>query len=130
MLEFPVLFLGATPQKTPALYSLMNYADMALGTWYPQGGMHKVIEGMVQLAEELGVKFKFNSAVERIELKNGTATGLRVNNEFHPFDYIVAGADYHHVEQNLLPESLRRYDETYWENRVMAPSSLDFLFRN
>ena len=29
MLEFPVLFLGATPEKTPALYSLMNYADMA-----------------------------------------------------------------------------------------------------
>ncbi|MFM7195142.1 MAG: phytoene desaturase family protein, partial [Bacteroidota bacterium] len=33
LLEFPVLFLGATPQDTPALYSLMNYADIALGTW-------------------------------------------------------------------------------------------------
>ena len=33
LLEFPVLFLGALPQNTPALYSLMNYADMQLGTW-------------------------------------------------------------------------------------------------
>ncbi|MEM9848882.1 MAG: FAD-dependent oxidoreductase, partial [Bacteroidota bacterium] len=35
LLEFPVLFLGATPENTPALYSMMNYADMSLGTWYP-----------------------------------------------------------------------------------------------
>ncbi|MEY4903705.1 MAG: hypothetical protein RLZZ292_1520, partial [Bacteroidota bacterium] len=63
LLEFPVLFLGATPQNTPALYSLMNYADMALGTWYPKGGMHKIIEGMVRLAEELGVKIELNQEV-------------------------------------------------------------------
>ena len=44
LLEFPVLFLGAMPKDTPALYSLMNYADMELGTWYPMGGMYKFIE--------------------------------------------------------------------------------------
>ena len=55
ILEFPVLFLGATPQNTPALYSLMNYADMRLGTWYPKKGMFEVINAMVSLAEELGV---------------------------------------------------------------------------
>ena len=36
LLEFPVLFLGAMPNETPALYSLMNYADIKLGTWYPK----------------------------------------------------------------------------------------------
>ncbi len=46
LMEFPVLFLGALPQNTPALYSLMNYADIKLGTWYPQGGMYKIVEGM------------------------------------------------------------------------------------
>ncbi|MEL7160903.1 MAG: phytoene desaturase family protein, partial [Bacteroidota bacterium] len=57
LLEFPVLFLGATPANTPALYSLMNYADLKLGTWYPLGGMHKIIEGMVNVARGLGVEF-------------------------------------------------------------------------
>jgi phytoene desaturase len=126
LLEFPVLFLGATPRKTPALYSLMNYADMALGTWYPQGGMHRVIDGMVQLAGELGVRFEFSSTVNQIELNAIKAKGITVNNTFRPFDYIVAGADYHHVEQTLLPESFRRYTENYWQDRVMAPSSLIF----
>jgi phytoene desaturase len=126
LLEFPVLFLGSTPEKTPALYSLMNYADMALGTWYPKGGMHKIIEGMVNVALSLGVSFEFGSIVEQIEMNRTKAKGLRVNGQFRPFDYIVAGADYHHVEQTLLPESHRRYTERYWDNRVLAPSSLIF----
>jgi phytoene desaturase len=126
LLEFPVLFLGATPQNTPALYSLMNYADMALGTWYPQGGMHKIIEGMVQLATELGVTFEFNSSVKKLELNAVKAKGIIVNDTFRPFDYIVAGADYHHVEQQLIPEGYRTYSEDYWQKRTLAPSSLIF----
>ncbi|NBW35403.1 MAG: phytoene desaturase [Cytophagia bacterium] len=126
LLEFPVLFLGATPENTPALYSLMNYADLALGTWYPEGGMHKIVEGMVSVAKQQGVKFKFNSAVQAIVVEGDHAKGVTVNNTFHAFDYVVAGADYHHVEQHLLPPDYRRYDETYWDKRVMAPSSLIF----
>lgn len=126
LLEFPVLFLGATPQKTPALYSLMNYADMALGTWYPRGGMFEVINGMVQLAGSLGVKFEYNSSVQQISMNGTRAKGLLVNGVVRELDYIVASADYHHVEQHLLPPDYRRYTEDYWQRRTMAPSSLIF----
>lgn len=126
LLEFPVLFLGATPEKTPALYSLMNYADMQLGTWYPQGGMHKIIEGMVSLAESLGVTFQFNSRVEQILVENQRAKALVVNGKRKAFDYIVAGADYQHVEQGLLPKPSRKYNEAYWNSRKLAPSALVF----
>ncbi len=126
LLEFPVLFLGAKPSKTPALYSLMNYADMSLGTWYPMGGMHKIVEAMVTLAKSLGVKFLFNHTAEAIEMNGVKAKGLNLNGQIHEFDYIVAGADYHHVEQHLLPEKYRRYGKAYWDKRVLAPSSLIF----
>ncbi len=126
LLEFPVLFLGATAQKTPALYSLMNYADMALGTWYPKGGMNKIVEGMTRLAIEQGVTFQFNSEVSAFSMKDSSIQSIVVNGEAKDFDYIVAGADYHHVEQHLLPPEFRRYDESYWQNRAMAPSSLIF----
>jgi phytoene desaturase len=126
LLEFPVLFLGATPQKTPALYSLMNYADLALGTWYPMGGMHKIVEAMVAVAKEQGVNFEFSSPVQRFEMNGTRAKGLIVNDSLKKFDYVVASADYHHVEQDLLPEKFRRYDEAYWDKRVLAPSSLIF----
>ncbi len=126
ILEFPVIFLGATPRRAPALYSLMNHADIALGTWYPMGGMFEVIKGFEALAKSLGVAFSYNAPVERIEVKNGQAKGVVVNGEVLPADYIVASADYHHVEQQLLPEPSRRYTPRYWDKREMAPSSLIF----
>ena len=126
LLEFPVLFLGATAEKTPALYSLMNYADMALGTWYPKGGMFKIVEGMTAVAKEQGVKFEFNSKVSGFEMNGNAIKEIIVNGEPRSFDYVVAGADYHHVEQTLLPASHRRYTEKYWQSRSMAPSSLIF----
>ena len=126
LLEFPVLFLGAPADKTPALYTLMNYADMALGTWYPMGGMHKIVEAMVAVAKEQGVKFEFSSEVEKINIANDSVSTIQVNGISRKLDYLIAGADYHHVEQTLLPKSYRKYDEAYWQKRVMAPSSLIF----
>jgi len=126
LLEFPVLFLGALPQNTPALYSLMNYADLVLGTWYPRGGMFRIVEGMVKLAEEKGVKFLYNTPVTGIKTENGIVTRLFSDNrEFVP-DIVIGSADYHHLEQDLIPEKNRKYSEEYWQNRVMAPSAILF----
>ncbi len=124
LMEFPVLFLGAMPQDTPALYSLMNYAGLKLGTWYPQGGFIKVIEGMKSVAEQNGAVFHLNSPVEKIEVENNKATNVIVNGEKIYCDALIASADYHHVESKLLSKELRNYDENYWEKKTMAPSSL------
>lgn len=126
LLEFPVLFLGATPQNTPAMYSLMNHADLALGTWYPMGGMHKIVEAMVSLAEELGVEIKLGEEVKQIYVPNGHATKVLTATGEYEADIVVGGADYHHVEQHLLAPEHRQYTEQYWDKRTMAPSSLLF----
>ena len=126
LLEFPVLFLGATPQKTPALYSLMNYADLALGTWYPQGGMHEIVKAMVSLAEEQGVEIRYNQEVKQITVANGQATEVVTADQGYEVDAVVGGADYHHLEQEVLEPHLRNYSASYWDKRTMAPSSLLF----
>jgi phytoene desaturase len=126
LIEFPVLFLGATPENTPALYSLMNYADLALGTWYPKGGMHQIVRGMVAVAEELGVKIEYDQEVQEIVVENGRSTGVRTASGFWPADAVVAGADYHHIEQQVLAPEYRHYSPAYWDSRTMAPSSLLF----
>lgn len=126
ILKFPVLFLGATPENTPALYSLMNYADLKLGTWYPMGGMFKVIDAFVEIAKNQGVNFILDAEVKSILVKDNLAHIINTENNSYTFDYIVASADYHHVEQKLLPEEYRNYSESYWQKRTMAPSSLLF----
>lgn len=127
IMEFPVLFLGAAPQHTPALYSLMNYADMGLGTWYPMGGMGRVVDALRSVAEDMGVAIKTGVAVERIDVAQGRAMGVIANGMRYGADAVVAAADYHHVEQDLLPEEHRSYSAGYWNNRVMAPSVLMFF---
>lgn len=126
LMEFPILFLGATPQNTPALYSLMNYAEIALGTWYPMGGMHEIVKGMVAVAEEKGVKIKLSEAVTRILVEGGTAKKVITNKGEYNIDVVVGGADYHHIESKLLDAEHRNYSTQYWDNRTMAPSSLLF----
>ncbi len=125
ILEFPVLFLGAKASNTPAFYSFMNYADFGLGTWHPKGGMHKVIAGMESLAKSLGVNITTNAAVEKILVKNNTATGIQINGQKITSDYVLSGADYHHTE-TLLPKENIQYPETYWKKKIFAPSSLLF----
>jgi phytoene desaturase len=125
LMEFPILFLGAISQNTPAMYSLMNYAEIKLGTWYPMGGMHLIVKGMAALAEEKGVKITYNAEVTGFRLDGNQVKGVETAAGFKEADAVVAGADYHHVE-TLLGDSHRNYDESYWDKRVMAPSSLLF----
>ena len=126
IIEFPVLFLGATPGNTPAMYSLMNYAEMAMGTWYPMGGMHEIVKAMVSLAEEKGVKILLNQTVEKIDILQHRAHQVSTNQGVFEADVVVAGADYNHVETRLMDSASRNYDDAYWQTRVMAPSSLLF----
>jgi phytoene desaturase len=125
ILEFPVLFLGAKPSDTPSFYSFMNFADFGLGTWHPKNGMYSVILAMEQLAKELGVTIHTNANIEKIEVVNGKAVGLKVNGETVSADVVLSGADYHHTE-TLLDEKHRAYSEKYWDKKTFAPSSLLF----
>ena len=125
LMEFPILFLGAISQNTPAMYSLMNFAEIKLGTWYPMGGMHMIVKGMVELAKSKGVQIRLNTQVTGFSIVGGEVKGVKTENGVFEADAVVASADYHHVE-TLLGEAHRNYDENYWDKRVMAPSSLLF----
>jgi len=125
LMEFPILFLGAISQNTPAMYSLMNYAEIKLGTWYPMGGMHNIVKGMVDLAISKGVNIQYDSEVTGFAIEGGQVKGVKTAKGVIEADAVVASADYHHVE-TLLGDAHRNYSEDYWDKRVMAPSSLLF----
>jgi phytoene desaturase len=126
LMEFPVLFLGAMPEDTPALYSLMNYAGLKLGTWYPKGGFGSVIQAMKTIAEEQGVEFKLNEPVEGFAIKDKIITGIDTKNGHFAYNGVIGAADYQHIEEKLLRHTYRNYSEAYWNTRVLAPSCLIF----
>jgi phytoene desaturase len=124
LMEFPVLFLGALPENTPALYSLMNYADIRGGTWYPDGGMWSIVKAMQTLCEELGVQFRFGEEAQAIRISGREAKEVQTDKGLYTFDAVISGADYHFTETKLLPAEYRTYTESYWQRRVLAPSCL------
>ena len=126
LMEFPVLFLGAMPEDTPALYSLMNYAGLKLGTWYPKGGFGKVIQAMKAVAEKQGVQFHTSAAVTALEVQGKHIVKLSSEKGAKAYDGVIAAADYHHIEEKLLSQPHRNYSEQYWQNRALAPSCLIF----
>ena len=123
LMEFPVIFLGSSPEKIPALYSLMNYGGYAMGTHYPIGGFYQLVLAMKKVAEQQGAQFHFNQTVEKINSQNGKVKSLMINNEIQEFDFVIASSDYHHTE-TLLKSEERNYSESYWEKRIFAPSCL------
>ncbi len=124
LLEFPILFLGALPQNIPALYSMMAYADIKLGTWYPMGGFGELVQGMVKTAEQQGVIFHYNTDVQSFKVDEKSITHIRTSNGEFETDLVVSSADYNFTEQKLLPQQYRKYTPKYWEKRTMAPSCL------
>lgn len=123
VLEFPVLFLGAKPSDIPAFYCFMNYADMKLGTWHIEGGMYELVKALQQLAESLGVKIQTDSPVRKIDIQNGKAKGVFIEDKWEETDLVISGADYVFSE-SIIDKKYRNYSDQYWSRRVMAPSAL------
>merc|ERR1712013_210980 len=118
LMEFPVLFLGAKPKDTPSLYSLMNYAGLKLGTYYPMGGFYSLVEAMMDVCRKQGVIFHSEAEVTNLKVKNGEVISIDVNGVTKMVDGVVGSADYHHIESKLIDPVHRNYDEKYWEKKT------------
>ena len=125
LMEFPILFLGGSPKNIPSLYSLMNYAALRLGTWYPQGGFSRVIEGMASVAAELGVTIRTSEGVDQILVENSKITSITTRKGSFLVDAVICSSDYAHSEQ-LLDKRYRNYTDEYWDKKTFSPSSLIF----
>ncbi|MCX8080953.1 MAG: phytoene desaturase family protein [Bacteroidia bacterium] len=126
LMEFPVIFLGGHAGQIPALYSLMNYADSVLGSWYPMGGMSMIPKAMFKLAKSMGVEFIFNQEVKEIRIRNNVCSEVVTDSGVFPCDAVISSADYYHTERNLLDKSYWHHSDAYWSGRVLAPSCLLF----
>jgi phytoene desaturase len=97
------MYLGLSPFRAPAVYSLLPYAELAEdGLWFPEGGMHALIEAMERLATELGVAFRLGSPVDEVVVAKGTARGVRVNGDEVEADAVLVGADLPYAYRELL----------------------------
>ncbi|WP_136688267.1 phytoene desaturase family protein [Halorhabdus amylolytica] len=123
LLQYTLVFLGGAPKNTPALYNLMAHVDFDLGVYYPEGGMYSVVEGLVDLGEELGVTYRTDTEVTDIQ---ATTTGLAIQTDRgrRRADRVVANAPPAHVERELLSPAKRDHRLDHWRKQTYAPSAL------
>ena len=104
-LSFQTLYLGLSPYKSLAVYSLLPYVEIAGGIHYPMGGMHRLPRALERLATELGVRLRYGARVERVERRTDAVTGvLLASGERITADLVVANADLPYTYDRLLGE--------------------------
>ncbi|MRX42379.1 phytoene desaturase family protein [Agromyces kandeliae] len=133
VLGYPAVFLGSSPDATPALYHLMSHMDLEQGVFYPRGGFSELIERIAAIAVAAGVDIVTGARVESIELSSGGARPAVAGARFRtasgrsvvaPAHRIVSAADLHHTETELLPRHAQTYPETWWRRRNPGPGAV------
>ncbi|WP_413544225.1 phytoene desaturase family protein [Citricoccus nitrophenolicus] len=144
ILGYPAVFLGSSPDRAPSLYHLMSAMDLTGGVLYPQGGFGHLMDVLVRLARENGVRLHAHTAATEIltETDRGhrgrgrgrraRTTGVRVRDQTPgggservlPADVLVSTADLHHSETTLLPRELQTYPESWWDRRTSGPGGV------
>lgn len=125
VLEYPMVFLGSSPYKAPALYSMMSALDFSEGVYYPKGTMYAIVESLVKIGTQLGVQYHTKTPVKRIVSMNKGATGIELENGIHvKADFVISNADLHFTETHLLNQPDRSYPELYWSKKEASPSAL------
>ncbi len=125
ILEYPSVFLGASPFNTPALYQLMSYLDFKEGVFYPKTkGMYAITESLCQLGKDLDVNYHYDADVSKILVNNGAAYGVVANGKTVAADLVISNADLHFTETKLLEQQHQSYSKRYWSKRKAGPSAL------
>lgn len=97
------LYIGGAPQQTPALYSLIPFAEHAFGIWYVRGGYGSLIPRMEQTLIARGVTIHKNTKVEQLINENNRYTGVIANGISHSFSHIVYNGDFPSIAKVMGP---------------------------
>lgn len=125
ILEYPMVFLGTSPFKAPAMYSLMSALDFKEGVFYPKRGMYSIIELLVSIGQSLGVEYHTGQSVRHITISDKKASGIVLGDGTTvQADIVISNADLHFTETSLLPPAARSYPEKFWRKKEAGISAL------
>ncbi|MCA9368799.1 MAG: phytoene desaturase [Pseudomonadales bacterium] len=126
ILQFHTVFLGGSPKRTPALYSILIASDFKGKIWYPEGGIGQLPKALEALCKEFGVTIKTEEAVTSVHIDDETkrVTSVDTTQGTYDADIFVTTADYAYFDIHLLPNEYKEYSKDYWENREYAISSV------
>jgi phytoene desaturase len=102
---FQNIYVGQSPYKAPAFFSMLPSVELMEGSLFLKGGMYSIVDKLVSTASGCGVKFNYNKAVDKININNKHAKGITLTDgSIINADIIIANAGLPYVYNYLLPD--------------------------
>jgi phytoene desaturase len=114
--SFQTKYLGMSPFKCPALFTILSFLEYEHGVFHPIGGCGAVSSAMARVAARMGAEIRLNSPIERIAFEGRRAKGVEIGGVRHDADAVVVNADFAHAIPKLIPDAIRRR----WKDRKIA----------
>ncbi|MGX5687543.1 1-hydroxycarotenoid 3,4-desaturase CrtD [Arcticibacter tournemirensis] len=97
---------GSDPYRAPATLNIIPHLEQHFGAWFPEGGMYSITKSLVKLAEDLGVKFHYNTLVQEIIVRDAQARGVLINGMVAEADIVISNMDVWFTYKKLLKDQL------------------------
>lgn len=95
---------GSSPYQTPGIMTMIPHLELGLGTYYPDGGMHRISQSLFELAQKVGVGFRFHESVTTITTSKNKVTGVETKNGSYLSDLVVSNMDIVPTYRNLMKD--------------------------
>lgn len=102
-LTFQTMYLGISPYEAPAVYELLPFTELAVGIWFPKGGLYAVPLALERAGKDLGVTYHYKKAVKEVLTDGAQAKGLLFEDGTRfECDAVLLNADLPWAYKNLL----------------------------
>jgi phytoene desaturase len=95
---------GSNPYQVPATLNIIPHLEHNLGTYFPEGGIYKIIKALKNKAEKEGVDFHFNTKVDEVVTLKQKVIGVRTGGTLHEADYVISNTDINYFYKHLLKD--------------------------
>lgn len=116
---------GSNPYECPATLNIISHVEYNIGGYYIEGGMYKLTQALYELALKKGVKFEFNTKVERIITHNNIVQGIEVDKKALYCEAVISNADVYNTYNNLLNSGSSKPAKKY---NSLEPSSSALVY--
>jgi phytoene desaturase len=107
--SYPSKYLGLHPTTCSSVFGVIPFIELQFGVWHVMGGFRSLATGMQKCAEDLGVTFRFNCSVSKVNVTNQVTTGVTLESgEVVNADTLVVNADLPYAAQSLIANDTRK----------------------
>lgn len=93
---------GSHPYEMSSTFNVIAHVELGMGVNHIEGGMRRMIDSLLKLCDEVGVKISKNTCVDKIVVKDGKATGISINQKEIEYDLVVSNSDIYNTFNHLL----------------------------